>query len=278
MFDFAPNEMQEMIRDTARGFAERVLAPRAVKLDQEGGFPSESLAQAAELGLLGINVGEDYGGVQAGALSYSLAVTELAKACAATTVAMCVSNMVAEVVEHFGNADQRSEHLPKLTSGEYIVGGFALSESGAGSEPRGMTTKAEKTDKGWVLNGSKLWITSGTHAKLFVVWARTGGTPERPAISAFLVNGDAPGVTRGAPEHKLGQHGSTTTALDFDNVEYLSSAALGKLITMDKKVKAAKGKLRLCSIRPDIYEVFAITKLNKLFDIHDDREKAIEGF
>jgi alkylation response protein AidB-like acyl-CoA dehydrogenase len=229
MFDFAPTEMQEMIRDTARQFAQRVLEPRAVKLDQEGGFPSESLSEAADLGLLGINVSEEYGGVEAGAVSYSLAITELAKACAATTVAMCVSNMVAEVVEHFGNADQRSEHLPKLTSGDYVVGGFALSEAGAGSDPRGMKTKAEKTDKGWVINGSKLWITSGTHAKLFVVWARTGGTPEKPAISCFLVNGDAPGVTRGAPEHKLGQHGSTTTALDFDNVEVPDEALLGEL-------------------------------------------------
>jgi alkylation response protein AidB-like acyl-CoA dehydrogenase len=229
VFDFEPTEIQEMIRDTARQFAARVLEPKAAKLDHEGGFPSESLAEAAELGLLGIGVGEEYGGVEAGAVAYSLAITELAKVCASTTVAMCVSNMVAEVVEHFGNSDQRSEHVPKLTSGEYVVGGFALSEAGAGSDPRGMTTKAEKTDKGWVINGSKLWITSGTHAKLFVVWARTGGTLERPGISAFLVNGDAPGVTRGVPEEKMGQHGSTTTALDFTDVELDESALLGEV-------------------------------------------------
>lgn len=229
MFDFAPTEIQEMIRDTAAQFAKRVLEPRAAKLDREGGFPLESLSEAADLGLLGIGVGEEYGGVQAGAVAYSLAITELARVCAATTVAMCVSNMVAEVVEYFGNSDQRSEHIPKLTSGEYIVGGFALSETGAGSDPRGMTTKAEKTDKGWMLNGSKLWITSGTHAGLFVVWAKTGGTSERPGISAFLVRGDAPGVSRGVPEEKMGQHGSTTTALDFTEVELDDSALLGEV-------------------------------------------------
>lgn len=229
MFDFQPNETQEMIRDTARQFAARVLEPRAAKLDQEGGFPLESLQEAAELGLLGINVGEAYGGVQAGAVAYSLAVTELARACAATTVAMCVSNMVAEVVEHFGNSDQRTEHVNKLTSGEHIVGGFALSEAGAGSDPRGMKTKARKTDKGWVLNGSKLWITSGTHAGLFVVWARTGGTDERPGISCFLVPGDTPGLIRGKAEHKLGQHGSTTTALDFEDCEVPDGALLSEL-------------------------------------------------
>src|SRR5690606_11044033 len=185
--------------------------------------------EAAELGLLGINVDEELGGVEAGAVAYSLAVTELARACASTTVALCVSNMVAEVVAHFGNSDQRSEHVPKLTSGEYVVGGFALSEAGAGSDPRGMKTRAQKSDKGWVLSGSKHWITSCTDAGLFVVWARTGGTEARPGISAFLVRGDTPGLIRGKPEHKMGQHGSTTTALDFENCELPEGALLSEL-------------------------------------------------
>src|SRR5690554_1181673 len=168
--DFTPNETQAMIRDTARQFAERVLAPNAVTLDREHCFPKQAIAEAAELGLLGINVPAEYGGVEAGAVAYSLAVTELARACAATTVAICVSNMVAEVITAFGNEDQRTEHVTKLCSGDYVVGGFALSESGAGSDPGGMTTRARKTDKGWVIDGSKLWITSGTDAGLFVVW------------------------------------------------------------------------------------------------------------
>jgi alkylation response protein AidB-like acyl-CoA dehydrogenase len=227
--DFDPTETQSMIRDTARQFAERTLEQSAVTLDREHRFPTQALAEAAELGLLGINVSGDYGGVEAGAVAYSLAVTELARACAATTVAICVSNMVAEVICAFGNADQRSEHVPRLCSGEYIVGGFALSESGAGSDPGGMTTRARKTDKGWVIDGSKLWITSGTHAGLFVVWARTSDAPGARGVSCFLVPGNAPGLTAGKPEEKLGQRGSPTTALEFDGVEVGDEALLGEL-------------------------------------------------
>jgi alkylation response protein AidB-like acyl-CoA dehydrogenase len=227
--DFTPTETQEMIRTTARQFAERTLAPNAATLDREHRFPKQAMAEAAELGLLGINVSSDYGGVEAGAVAYSLAVTELARACASTTVGICVSNMVAEVICAFGNADQRSEHVTKLCSGEYTVGGFALSESGAGSDPGGMTTRARKTDKGWVLDGSKLWITSGTDAGLFVVWARTSEAPGARGVSCFLVRSGTPGLSVGKPEEKLGQRGSPTTALEFDGVEVGDEMLLGEL-------------------------------------------------
>lgn len=230
MFDLSLDDGQQMVVDTARQFAARVLAPRAAQLDIDGGFPRASLAEAAELGLLGINVPEALGGVEAGAVAYALAVIELARACASTTVAMTVSNMVAEVVTKFGTPAQREEHVPALCSGAYAVGGFALSEAGAGSDPGGMRTRARKTDRGWVLTGQKLWITSGTDAGLFVVWARTddGSSKGTAGISAFLVRGDAPGVVRGKPEHKLGQHGSTTTPLDFNEVELDADALLGE--------------------------------------------------
>ena len=226
--EFTPTETQEMIRNTARQFAGRTLEPLAPRLDREHRFPRESLAEAAELSLLGINVPAEYGGVEAGAVAYSLAVTELARACAATTVAVCVSNMVAEVICAFGNEDQRSEHVPKLCSGEYVVGGFALSEAGAGSDPGGMVTRARKTDRGWVLDGSKLWITSGTDAGLFVVWARTSDAPGTRGVSCFLVRGDAPGLVRGKPEEKMGQRGSPTTALEFEGCEVGEEALLGE--------------------------------------------------
>ena len=230
MFDLSLDDGQQMVVDTARQFAARVLAPRAAQLDIDGGFPRASLAEAAELGLLGINVPEALGGVEAGAVAYALAVVELARACVSTTVAMTVSNMVAEVVTKFGTPAQRELHVPALCSGAYAVGGFALSEAGAGSDPGGMRTRARKTDRGWVLTGQKLWITSGTDAGLFVVWARTddGSSKGTAGISAFLVRGDAPGVVRGKPEHKLGQHGSTTTPLDFNEVELDADALLGE--------------------------------------------------
>ena len=228
MFDLSLDDGQQMVVDTARQFAQRVLAPRAAKLDSDSEFPAASLAEAAQLGLLGINVPEALGGVEAGAVAYALAVVELARACASTTVAMTVSNMVAEVVTKFGTPEQREQHVPRLCSGEYVVGGFALSEAGAGSDPAGMRTRAQKTDRGWVLTGQKLWITSGTHAGLFVVWAKTSDAPGSAGITAFLVKGDAPGLVRGKPEHKLGQHGSTTTPLEFNDIELGEDALLGE--------------------------------------------------
>ncbi len=217
-----------MIADTARQFADRVLAPRAAELDREGGFPRDSLRQAADLGLLGINIPEELGGVEAGAVAYALAVIELAKSCASTTVAITVSNMVAEVVNHFGTEEQRTEHVPKLVAGDYTVGGFALSEAGAGSDPGGMITKAVRTDRGWALNGSKLWITSGTEAGLFIVWARTNEAKGPRGISAFIVPGDIEGLVRGKPEHKMGQCGSPTTPLEFHDVQLPPEALLSE--------------------------------------------------
>ena len=231
MFDLSLDDAQQMVVDTARRFAARVLAPRAAQLDVEGGFPRDSLAEAAKLGLLGINVPEALGGVEAGAVAYALAVVELARACASTTVAMTVSNMVAEVITKFGTPAQREQHVPALCSGEYVVGGFALSEAGAGSDPAAMRTRAHRTERGWLLSGQKLWITSGSDAGLFVVWARTddpAASKGTAGITAFLVRGDAPGLVRGKPEHKLGQHGSTTTPLEFNEVLLGDDALLGE--------------------------------------------------
>jgi hypothetical protein len=228
VFDLSLDDAQQMVVDTARQFAARVLAPRAASLDIEGGFPRDSLREAAALGLLGINVPESLGGVEAGAVAYALAVIELGRVCASTTVALTVSNMVAEVVAKFGTPAQAERYVPRLCSGELTVGGFALSEAGAGSDPSGMRTRATRTDKGWLLSGQKLWITSGTDAGLFVVWARTADLPGSAGITAFLVPGDAPGLVRGKPEHKMGQHGSTTTALEFNDIELGDDALLGE--------------------------------------------------
>ncbi|MEM7158386.1 MAG: acyl-CoA dehydrogenase family protein [Myxococcota bacterium] len=228
MIDFRPTEQQRAVQDKARDFAQQVLAPAAVGLDREGGFPHENLAAAASAGLCGVNIPTALGGLGAGVVSYSLAITETAQACAATTVALCVTNMVGEVVAHFGNDDQRTHFVPRLCSGELKVGAFALSEAGAGSDPGGMRTKATRTDKGWVIEGSKLWITSGTDAGLFVVWAKTSDAPGTRGISTFLVPGDTPGLIRGKPEHKMGLNGSTTTAIDFEGCEVGPEALLGE--------------------------------------------------
>ena len=221
------SETQVAVRDAARQYAQQVLANSAAALDAQGGFPHDNLRAAAEAGMTAINIDPALGGRGAGVVAYSLAVTEMARECAGTTVALCVNNMVAEVVAHFGSEDQRTEHVPKLADGRHVVGAFALSEAGAGSDPGGMTTKARRTDRGWVIDGSKLWITSGSDAGLFVVWARTSDAPGPRGISTFLVPGDTPGLSRGKPEHKMGLHGSTTTALDFTECEVPADALLG---------------------------------------------------
>lgn len=224
--EFEPGPRQRELEAHARAFAEEVLAPAAARLDREGGFPRASLLAAARRGLLGINVPRALGGLEAGAVAYALAVMQLARACAATTVALCVSNMVAEVVTAFGSPEQQRTWVPRLCDGSLGVGAFALSEAGAGSDPAGMRTRARRHAGGWVLDGSKLWITSGSDAGLFVVWARTNEAPGARGISCFLVPGDSPGLVRGQPERKLGLHGSTTTALSFHEIELPDEARL----------------------------------------------------
>ncbi len=226
--DLTPTPRQAKVRQKAAELAARVLAPAAAELDRTGGFPRDALAEIARAGLLGVNVSEDLGGLGAGVVAYSLAVTELAKACAATTVAVCVSNMVAEVIASFGTPEQVRTHVPRLTRGEYTVGAFALSEPGAGSDPGSMRTRARRDGDDWVLDGTKAWITSGTDAGLFVVWARTSEGKGTRGISCFLVPAGTPGLSVGRPERKMGLRGSTTTPLSFDGCRVPKDALLGE--------------------------------------------------
>ncbi len=213
---------------TARAFAHDVLRPAAEKLDRDGGFPEAALAQAAQRGLLGVGVPTELGGRGAGAVAYALAVMEMAHACASTTVAICVSNMVAEVLTAFGTPKQRGTWVPALCTGACNVGAFALSEPGAGSDPAGMRTKATRTGDGYVLAGSKLWITSGTHAGVFIVWARTSDAPGARGLSAFVVPAGTPGLEVGRAESKLGLHGSSTVPLTFTDCLVGHDALLGE--------------------------------------------------
>jgi alkylation response protein AidB-like acyl-CoA dehydrogenase len=225
---FEPSEEQLLIERTSRDYAQRVLAPRAAERDRTGEFPERELRELAGLGLLGINVPEELGGAAAGVVAYALALEELARADASVAVAVSVSNMVAELVSQFGTDAQRREHVPRLTSGEYVCGAFALSEPGAGSDAAALTTTATRTAKGWRLNGAKQWITSGDRAGLLVVWATTRPGTGPKAISAFLVRGDAPGLVVSRREDKMGLCGSSTVGLSFDDLELGDDALLGE--------------------------------------------------
>jgi alkylation response protein AidB-like acyl-CoA dehydrogenase len=229
---FELNETQQMVQRAARDYATRVIAPQAADIDRHERFPREILKGLAELGLCAVNVPEQYGGAGAGAVAYALAMQEMAHACASTAVAMAVTNMVGEVIARFGTEEQRRAHNPKLASGEYAAGAFALSEPEAGSDPGGMRTTATREGSHWVIRGAKQWITTGAFAGVFVVWARTGDRESLPGtrgISCFLIEGGTPGLKVGRAEDKMGIRGSNTVALEFDDVRVPESALLGEV-------------------------------------------------
>jgi alkylation response protein AidB-like acyl-CoA dehydrogenase len=224
--ELQPNDTQKLVQDTARAFARDRLAPNARMLDQQERFPTEALREMASLGLMGINIPEAYGGAGAGVVSYALAVMELAAACASTTVAMCVTNMCAELIHQFGTESQRLRFVPRLTSGEAVAGAFALSEPHSGSDASALRTTAKRVGDRWVLNGTKQWITSGAHAGVMVVWARTADTGGR-GISCFIVEKGTPGLIPGRHEEKMGLRGSNTVPLTFENCEVPADHLLG---------------------------------------------------
>lgn len=230
--DLSLTEEQQLISDTARQFAQTELAPVASQLDREGNQPLflENLKKLAELGFMGLNIDAEFGGSEAGVIAFSLAITEIAKACASTAVTMSVTNMVAEVIQSVANQAQKERYLPKICQGDYAAGGFCLTEAGAGSDPSAMRTTAEKDGDEWVLNGTKLYITSAEYAGVFVVWAVTDkAAPRGKGISCFLVENGLPGLEISKPEAKMGQHASATNEVVFNNCRIPHDALMGEL-------------------------------------------------
>ena len=227
--DLDLTETQTLVQKTARDFATRVVAPRAAETDATERFPREAMKGLADLGLMAINVPPELGGSGAGVVAYALAMQEVARACASTAVMMSVTNMVGEAIARFGTDAQKQHHCPLLASGEHATGSFALSEPDAGSDPGGMRTTARRDGDEWVLDGAKQWITGGSYAGVYIVWARTA-PPEAGArgISCFLVEGGAKGLKIGRPEDKMGIRGSDTVPLEFDGVRVPASALFGQ--------------------------------------------------
>lgn len=241
--DMTLTEDQAMIQDMARKFAQAELAPVAEKLDHEGDRTLflNNLKSLAELGFMGLNVDGEYGGAEAGTVVFSLAITEIAKACASTAVTMSVTNMVAEVIQAVASEDQKNQYLPKLCSGEYPAGGFCLTETTAGSDPSNMKTTAVLDGDEWVLNGAKQFITSAEYAGVFVVWAVTDKSqPRGKGISCFLVENNTPGLTISKAEKKMGQHASATNEVLFEDCRIPKDALMGEL---NQGFKVAVGEL-----------------------------------
>jgi alkylation response protein AidB-like acyl-CoA dehydrogenase len=237
--DFDLDEEQRLIRETARDFATEVLGPTAADLDARAHHVGGDIARAAflanlrrlaELGFMGLNVREEWGGTEAGVVAFSLAITEIARACASTAVTVSVTNMVCEVIQAIGSEEQKRAYIPKLCSGEFAAGSFALTESGAGSDPASMSTRARDDGDSWVLDGDKIFISSAPYAGLFVVWAVTDPeAPQSKGISCFLVEAGSPGLVVGPEERKMGQRGSATCELRFESCRIPKTALMGKL-------------------------------------------------
>jgi alkylation response protein AidB-like acyl-CoA dehydrogenase len=225
--DFELSETQKLIRDTARNFAREVLVPRARALDRLEEFPAKAYGQMGELGLLGINVPAAYGGADAGVASYALAMIEISAACASTSVGMGVTNMCAELIAEFGSEPQKQKYVNALTSGKAIAGAFALSEPHSGSDAAALNTSATKAGSRWLLNGTKQWITSGAHAGVMVVWARTAPGGNK-GLTCFIVEKGMPGLSYGKPEDKMGLRGSNTVPVVLENVEVSDAHLLGR--------------------------------------------------
>jgi len=229
--DFELNEEQRMIRETAAKFAGRELEPVAAEIDRTKNrdLLKNNLTKLASLGFMGLNIDPEYGGTGAGAVAFSLAMTELGRACAATTVTASVNNMVAEVIQAVGTEDQKHRYIPAICSGEYFAASFGLTEPGAGSDPAALCASAVLDGDHWVLNGTKIFISSAEYAGVFIVWAVTDPQASRgKGISAFLVEPDFPGFAVGKDENKMGQIGSSTNELIFENCRVPVENMLGK--------------------------------------------------
>ncbi|MFT7461946.1 MAG: butyryl-CoA dehydrogenase [Pseudohongiellaceae bacterium] len=222
--DFELTEEEQMIREAAREFAQGVVAPTAAARDKEHRFPKDEFRQAAELGFAGTLIPEEYGGSDLGYIGQMLVVEEISRACASMGVTLAVHNgLTTGPIVAFGTDEQKDYYLPKLASGEWL-GAYALSEAGAGSDAAALTCKATRDGDNWVLNGPKLWITSGSEAGLIIVFAKA-----EEGITAFLVESSNPGFSVGKVEQKLGIRSSPTVEILFDDCKVPGSALLGEV-------------------------------------------------
>jgi isovaleryl-CoA dehydrogenase len=214
-FDFGLGEDLDTLRDTVAKFAAERIAPLAADIDRTNRFPRELWPQLGELGLLGITVEEQYGGTGLGYLAHVLAMEEISRASAAVGLSYGAhSNLCVNQMRRWGTPAQKEKYLPGLISGEH-VGALAMSEPGAGSDVIGMRTRAEKRGDGYVLNGSKMWITNGPSADVAIIYATLDPQLGPKGVTAFIVERGTPGFTTAQKLDKLGMRGSDTSELVF---------------------------------------------------------------
>jgi alkylation response protein AidB-like acyl-CoA dehydrogenase len=222
------NEEQRMIRTMVREFARETILPTSAERDLSGEFPAENLKKMGELGLLGMNAPVEYNGAGADTVSYCLALQEIAYACASTALIMSVHNSVAcGPINLFGSDYLKDKYLKRLAAGE-MLGSFALTEPGAGSDPVSQKSKAVRDGDSYVINGNKMFITTGKNSHLTVVTAYTDKDKKHRGISAFVVEKGTPGFSVGKEEKKMGLRASDTVELIFEDCRVPAENLLGR--------------------------------------------------
>jgi len=217
----------DLLRETVHKFAQHEILPLADTIDRTNDFPHPLWKKLGDLGLLGLTVESDYGGSGLGYLAHVIAMEELSRASASVALSYGAhSNLCVNQIRRNGNASQRAKYLPKLISGEH-VGALAMSEVNAGSDVISMQLKAELKGDRYILNGSKMWITNGPDAHVYVVYAKTPTKDKAQALTAFIIERDFPGFSRGKKLDKLGMRGSNTCPLHFENCEVPVENVLG---------------------------------------------------
>ena len=226
--NFALGEEIEALRETVHRWSQDRIAPMAAEIDRTNDFPAELWKEMGDLGMLGITVPEEYGGLGLGYLAHTVAVEEVARASASVSLSYGAhSNLCVNQIKLNGNAEQKAKYLPGLVSGEH-VGALAMSEAGAGSDVVSMKLRAEKRNDHYRLNGTKYWITNGPDADTLVVYAKTDPAAGPRGITAFLIEKTMKGFSTSEPFHKLGMRGSNTGELIFEDCEVPFDNVLGQ--------------------------------------------------
>jgi alkylation response protein AidB-like acyl-CoA dehydrogenase len=224
--DFALTDDQRAIQDAARAFAEAELAPHSAEWDETRHFPVDVMKHAAEMGFCGIYTGEEHGGMALGRVEAAVIFEELSRGDVSTAAFISIHNMATWMIDKFGSDDLRARYVPRLVSMEQIAS-YCLTEPGSGSDAAALRTTARLDGDHWVLNGSKAFISGAGTSDVYVVMARTGADGPK-GISTFVVDRDAPGLSFGAQEKKMGWNSQPTAIVSFDDCRIPAANLLGK--------------------------------------------------
>ncbi|MBZ4653367.1 MAG: acyl-CoA dehydrogenase domain protein [Peptococcaceae bacterium] len=226
--DFELTKKQEMFRTLFQEFAEKEVAPKAFEIDENGEFPWDTVKKMGKLGFLGLPFTKEYGGAGADTLTYIMAVEEISRACAATGVILSAHvSLGCHPIYQFGTPQQKEKYLVPMAKGE-LLGAFGLTEPNAGTDAAGQQTAAVLDGDAYILNGTKIFITNGGCADVYIVFAMTDPAKGLKGISAFIVEKGTPGFTFGPKEHKMGIRASSTTELIFQDCRIPKENLLGK--------------------------------------------------